>query len=439
MSHVIHRLHALAGVASLLIAGSLAACDPPKLPPRVTTQAPEPEQPDKLAPQTLEERAQLLAQRLVIVDGHIDLPYRLEKGRNQAGEISEDVTQRTEEGDFDWVRAKAGGLDAPFMSIYVPAHHQTDGGAKALADKLIDSVEAIASAAPDKFVVAKRVADVTSAFIHRKVALPLGIENGAALEGKLENVKHFHGRGVRYITLTHSKDNDICDSSYDDSRTHGGLSAFGKEVVAEMNRLGIMIDVSHISDDAFWQVMEETKVPVIASHSSCRHFTPGFERNMSDEMIERLASVGGVIMINYGSTFLTAEARAWSDEFKKARTAFSAERKVEGWDHPEMKAFIEQYKTEHPLPRASVTDVADHIQHVIELVGVDHVGLGSDFDGVGDSLPSGLEDASKLPNLLAELLRRGVSEKDIAKICGINVLRVWAKVEKHAEKALSAH
>jgi membrane dipeptidase len=245
---------------------------------------------------------------------------------------------------------------------------------------------------------------------------------------------------VRYITLTHSEDNDICDSSYADTRTHGGLSPLGEKVVAEMNAVGIMVDVSHISDAAFWDVMEVTKTPVIASHSSCRHFTPGFERNMSDDMIQRLAAGGGVIMINFGSTFLTLAARKWSDELRAARKSFMAEQGLVDRAEPRVQAWEAAYQLEHPLPRATVKDVADHILHAVALTSADHVGLGSDFDGVGESLPTDLEDASQLPNLIAELLRRGMSETDIAKICALNVLRVWSAVERHAdENAASSH
>ncbi len=415
--------------------GAVAACEPPKAPAPVTTEssaslsAPR----EKLSPPTLEQRARELAERFIIVDGHVDLPYRLELGRNAAGALSEDVTNRTVKGDFDWVRARSGGLDAPFMSIYVPSSYQKTGGAKAFADRLIDLVESLAASAPEKFVVARSVADVHKAFTDKKVALPLGIENGAALEGSLENLRHFAARGVRYITLTHAEDNDICDSSYAETHTHAGLSAFGREVVAEMNRLGVMVDVSHISDDAFWQVMDVTKAPVIASHSSCRHFTPGFERNMSDAMITRLAAQDGVIMINYGSTFLSKEARDWSNTVEPLRKAYMAEQGITEWHDPKLRAWLDAYRAANPFPHARIEDVADHILHVIARVGVDHVGLGSDFDGVGDTLPVGLGDPSGLPALLAELLRRGVSEPDVAKIVGLNALRVWAAVEAHAQ------
>ena len=379
--------------------------------------------------------AQRLAQETIILDGHVDVPYRLESTRNEKGEITEDISAATPEGDFDFPRAREGGLDAPFMSIYVPAKYEGKG-AKAFADKLIDMVETIAKKSPDKFVVAHSPQDVQAAFAAKKVALPMGMENGAPLEGDLANVAHFHGRGIRYITLTHSKDNHISDSSFDEAHTHKGLSAFGKEVVAEMNRVGIMIDVSHISDDAFWQVMALSKVPVIASHSSCRHFTPGFERNMSDDMIKTLAKNGGVIQINFGSMFI-------DDDIRKERSAGYEELgkilEAKGLDfgEPEAKAIVDEYRKAHPTDYATIEQVADHIDHVVQLVGADHVGFGSDFDGVGDSLPTGLKDVSDYPNLIRVLLERGYSDEDIAKIAGANVLRVWQAVEDHAGKSAS--
>jgi membrane dipeptidase len=264
-----------------------------------------------------------------------------------------------------------------------------------------------------------------------KLSLPMGMENGAPLEGSLRNVAYFHGRGIRYITLAHSKDNHISDSSYDARHTHGGLSGFGEQVVAEMNRVGIIIDVSHLSDEAFDDVLRLSKVPVIASHSSCRHFTPGWERNMSDDMIRRLGAAGGVIQINFGSSFLSGEIEKARDAHVKARDAHVKALKLPRGSEAEAEA-IAEYEREHPAPRATVEHVADHIEHVIALVGVDHVGFGSDFDGVGDSLPEGLRDVSQYPNLLRVLLERGHDREAIEKIAGGNVLRVWQAVEDHA-------
>ena len=303
------------------------------------------------------------------------------------------------------------------MSIYVAAAHQKTGDAKAVADRLIDRVEAMVGRAPAGFALAATPDEVEAAARAGRVALPLGIENGAAIGDDLANLRHFLDRGVRYITLTHGEDNAICDSSYTDAdqRTWHGLSPFGRQVVAEMNRLGILVDLSHVSDAAFDQAIEIVAAPPIASHSSCRHFTPGFERNLDDERIRRLAAKGGVVQINFGSGFLTAAAHRASEEEWAASGAFQKEHALADGS-PELEAFHQRWRAAHPLPYATVADVADHIEHVIALAGVDHVGLGSDFDGVGDSLPVGLKSVADYPNLIAELLARGHSEAEIAKI-----------------------
>ncbi len=387
-------------------------------------------------PEALTERSRALARRVIIADGHIDVPYRLTEKLKPDGEPSEDVSQRTTEGDFDHPRAVEGGLDVAFMSIYVPAALQDKpGAARAHADAQIDLVEKLARGAPGKFALAHSVEEALRNFAEGKVSFALGIENGAAVEDSLENVAHFRRRGVRYITLTHSKDNQLCDASYNmEKRRWNGLSPFGRQVVAEMNRQGIMVDVAHLSDDSIRQVLEVSQAPVIASHSSCRHFTPGFERNLSDELIRALAAKGGVVMINFGSSFLTREAYAHGDTLRKAVEAFAAERGITDPEHPELKAFLEHYKREHPFPFAKVEDVADHIDHVVKLVGIEHVGLGSDFDGVGDSLPVGLKDVSQYPNLFRVLLERGYSEADIEKVASGNLFRVWRQVEAHATR-----
>ncbi len=369
----------------------------------------------------LREKANRLAHEYIMTDGHVDIPYRLHNRW-------EDISQRTARGDFDYVRAKAGGLDAPFMSIYVPSEKENNG-AKMLADSLIDMVYKLAKDSPDKFAVALSVADVRAQFARGLISLPMGMENGSPIEGNLENIRYFHKRGIRYITLTHGKDNHISDSSYDTTRTWKGLSEFGKSVVREMNRVGIMVDVSHISDDAFYQVMRISAAPVIASHSSCRSFTPGFERNMSDDMIKLLAEKGGIININYGSSFLSGEYQKKETEARDEIMAYLRENKLRFSD-PKAQAYIEESQKKHGLKNVDITLVADHIDHVVKIAGIDHVGFGSDFDGVGPSLPIGLEDASKMPNLIYELLKRGYSDAAIQKICGENMLRVWSRVEQ---------
>ncbi|MDX1507531.1 MAG: dipeptidase, partial [Woeseiaceae bacterium] len=344
----------------------------------------------------------------------------------------QDVSAATDSGDFDYPRAVAGGLNAPFMSIYTEAELEAEGRSREVANQLIDLVEKIVASAPDKFAIARSTADVREHFRQGLISLPLGMENGSPIEGDLANLRHFHERGIRYVTLAHSLSNHVSDSSYDRNRPHGGLSDFGREVVAEMNRLGIMVDISHVSDEAFRDVMEITRVPVIASHSSARHFTPGFERNMSDDMIRQLAAGGGVIMINFGSGFLTAEANAYSmqrwvesDAWKAANPDIDEETADE--------RFNAIYAERHgPYPYADIGVVLDHIDHVVNIAGIDAVGIGSDYDGVGDSLPTGLKDVSTYPNLVRGLLERGYSEADIKKILGENLLRVWSAVETYA-------
>ncbi len=414
---------ALAALA-VLAAGLVSGCQGSAPEPAAESPAPAPA--SAAAVETVAETAARLAQELLIVDTHVDVPYRLV-------EHWEDISVRTEKGDFDFPRAREGGLNAPFMSIYVPASFQETGGAKEKADELIAMVEKFTTDWPDKFALARTPADLEEHFAAGKISLPMGMENGAPIEDDLANVGYFFDRGIRYVTLSHGKNNQICDSSYEpaDNRKWQGLSPFGREVVAEMNRVGMMIDVSHVSDAAFDQVVEVTKAPVIASHSSCRKFTPGFERNLDDERIRRLGENGGVIQINFGSAFLTEAANGHSKvQWAAFGEYLKANQLAPGSE--EAQAFMKSYQEEHPLPYAEMADVVAHIGHVVELAGVDHVGLGSDFDGVGDSLPAGLKDVSGFPNLIAALLEKGYSEEDVEKICGGNLIRVWSEVERVA-------
>jgi len=379
------------------------------------------------APEGGEARApaDALARRILVLDTHIDVPYRLTENSMQ------DVGTRTEGGDFDHPRAVEGGLNVAFMSIYTPASYQTSGGARAFADDLIDLVERIVAEHPDRFSLVTEPEQADLARLDGRVGLALGMENGAPIEGDLANLAHFRDRGIRYITLTHSENNRICDSSYADEPRWRGLSPFGREVVAEMNLLGIMIDVSHVTDATFDQVLELSRAPVIASHSSCRHFTPGWERNMSDEMIRRLGEAGGVVQINFGSGFLIHEAREQSSAYWAAHGRFRDEHDLDEQD-PELEEFGRRYWSENERVYADVTDVVTHIDRVVELAGIDHVGLGSDFDGVGDSLPTGLKDVSYYPNLITKLLERGYSGGEIEKICAGNLLRVWVETKRIA-------
>ncbi len=374
-------------------------------------------------PINLAEKAEKLSHEYIIVDGHVDLPYRLRSKM-------EDVTVQTPGGHFDYVRAKKGGLDAPFMSIYIPAEKEMNG-AMDLAMELIASVENLCQDHPDKFALATNPAEIQNNFAKGLISFPMGLENGAPVEGKLENLDILYNKGIRYITLCHSKDNHISDSSYDQRYTHGGLSPFGYEVIKRMNQLGIMVDVSHVSDSAFYQATRASKAPVIASHSSCRHFTPGFERNVSDDMIKLIGENNGVIMINFGSSFITSRGtNAIKSVMDKVDRGEAKE------SDPEIQAALDSIKSQ-PSMMGNIPMVADHIDRVVEIAGIDHVGFGSDFDGVSN-LPIGLGDASKLPDLIEELLKRGYSDEDIAKICYKNIFRVWNEVIALAEKRSAA-
>lgn len=372
------------------------------------------------------EKAIKLAKENILIDTHIDVPYRIYHEWD-------DVSVATKGGDFDYPRAVKGGLNAPFMSIYIPANLEFEGKGKSyqLANQLVDSMEALVQRAPNKFALATNSKDVVEHFNKGLISIAMGMENGSPIEGELANLNHFFERGVRYITLAHSQSNHISDSSYDIRRKWKGLSPFGKELVVAMNNIGMLIDVSHISDDAFYQVMELSKVPVIASHSSLRKYTPGFERNMDDKMLLALKENGGVIQINFGSSFVISAAGAWGDAMRKAKQ--EATDKL-GKDNDEVRDFRASYLKKNPYPFATLDQVLDHIDHVVKLIGIDHVGIGSDYDGVGDSLPIGLKDVASYPNLVQGLIDRGYSDVDIKKILGGNTLRVWQQAEAYAKQ-----
>ena len=347
-----------------------------------------------------EQSPEDIAQGSLIIDTHIDTPYKIKSQLDDTGAF-EDIASNTSY-DFDYPRAFSGGLNVPFFSIYLPADTENDGTSFDLANELIDLMNSIIEANSDKFFLIDTSTYLGNLPGQNLVGIAYGMENGAALAGDLKNVSYFYEKGIRYITLTHAKSNHISDSSYDDNKQWGGLSDFGKALIPEMNRVGVIVDVSHVSDSAFFQAIDISKTPVIASHSSLRYFTPGWERNVSDSMMEALAQKGGVLQINFGTAFLT-----------------NINDKSKVYDP---STYI----------HAQVSDVVDHIDRVVELVGIDHVGIGSDYDGVGDTLPNGLKDVSTYPNLIAELQKRGYSTNDIQKILGGNFARVWREVEEYA-------
>lgn len=372
---------------------------------------------------TIWKKAEQLCKNYILVDTHIDLPDWL---------YDEwfDVTQLSK-GEIDYPRSIKGGLDIAFMSIYTSPSLEGTGKSKVKADSMISLVHKMVKTWPDKFYFVRSTSDIDKNINQGKILLTMGMENGSPIENNLKNLSEFYDKGVRYITLAHYKWNHICDSANDTIRKWNGLSPFGEEVVKEMNRLGMMVDISHISDSTFFDVIKLSKAPLIASHSCCRFFTPGYERNMSDEMIKALAKNGGVIQIAFASFFLR-------DDIYKQYTI--GEETIKDYlkfnninsDTDSAWQYEANYWKENPLPVVTVKDVADHIDHVKNLVGIDYVGLGSDFNGTGGLLPVDLNDVSKYPNFVYELLIRGYSDEEIEKILGGNLLRVWKQVEEVA-------
>lgn len=369
------------------------------------------------------------AQRALIVDTHIDAPSELLAGWHDLGE-------RTPTREFDYPRALEGGLDVAFMSIYTSPEEDRIGTARQVADMQIDAVEAMVGRHPDKFALLTSPGDVERLRVGNRVLLALGMENGAPLGDDLGQLARLHARGVRYITLAHSASNRISDSSYDRNRQWQGLSPFGRKVVAEMNRLGMMVDVSHLSDAAAMQAIELSGVPVIASHSGMRHFTPGFERNLSDELAKAIAAKGGVVQVTFGIGFVNRKAADDMQAYFIADAALderNAAARTAGTPIEDKAAFDKEWLRTHPTPATGIDAVLDQIEYAVKLVGVDHVGLGSDFDGVSGKLPEGLRTVADYPNLVAGLQARGYKDDDLKKILGGNLLRVWAAVEAGSE------
>ena len=356
-------------------------------------------------------------ERVLIADANILTSYRLTLDEA-------DVTVESDIGQFDVPRAKRGGLGLAFMGMLIPSRHEETGDAFDVANQRIDEMLRIVDASDDLQLVRSRD-DAVRVFDEGDVGIALAIENGIAVHDSMSNLHELYGRGVRMITIVHSRPNQIGNSSFSNERPWDGLSPFGRDLVEAMNAAGMIIDVAHIADDAFDDVIELSKAPVIASHTSCRRFTPGWERNLDDERIERLARNGGVIHITFGGSFLTSEIQ---------------EREQPVWDHIEGQGISinsvrghqlsHEYREQHGIGYASISDVVDHIDHAVSLVGVDHVGLGSGFDGSGDCMPTGLRDVSDYGALVDALKERGYTEHEIEKIASGNLLRVWAEVER---------
>lgn len=361
--------------------------------------------------------------RAIIVDGHCDTPYRIFRRHIH-------LDEHDTEAQADLRTLRESGITASFFASYVPPVY-AGRGALAFAHKLIDVIEAEVARSPQELTLCRDAAGIRAAKAAGRIAIMIGVEGGHAIEDSLDKLRELYGRGARYMTLTHVNTNNWCDSSGDVKR-HGGLTDFGRDVVRTMNDIGMIVDISHVSDDAFYQTVETTRVPIVATHSSCRALCR-HPRNMTDDMLRTLAKNGGVCMINFFSAFLNDDvAQVILHAQKRVKTPVIGEGGTEEIpsDAIEWDEYLKWFQT-LGCPTAKFDDVVDHIVHAAEVAGVEHVGIGSDFDGV-PALPEGLQTAATLPLVTARLLDRGVSEADVEKILGGNFVRVFDAVERGA-------
>ena len=372
-----------------------------------------------------EQRARALLRRVPLVDGHNDLPWAM---REQAGYDLDriDVGKRVTTTHTDLVRMAAGGVGAQFWSVYVPSTLQGDGAVTATLEQ-IDFVHRLVARFPDRLTLAATADGVERAFAAGRVASLLGAEGGHSIAGSMGTLRALFALGVRYLTLTHNSNVPWADSATDQPRL-GGLSAFGRAVVGEMNRLGMLVDLSHVSADTMRGALDASEAPVIFSHSSCRGLVD-HPRNVPDDVLCRLPANGGVCMVTFVPAFVSADCCAYD-------AAVSGQMRRLGLDPRDWQQRMqatEEWSREHPRPVATLAQVADHVDHARAVAGIDHVGLGGDYDGC-DALPVGLEDVSCYPGLVAELLDRGWSEEDCTKLVGGNVLRVLRTAERVAAR-----
>jgi membrane dipeptidase len=389
----------------------------------------------------LRRKAERLHREAIVIDTHNDfpeqaMPINFDLGMNG---VNADGTLKTH---TDLARLKAGGLDGVFFAVYVGKEYVNKkpaegGGAARRALDVIDFVTRQVRMYPDAIEMAYTADDIRRIAKRGKVAALMGIEGGHAIENSLGALRIFHQLGVRYMTLTHTNTNDWADSEGDLSnpnvKHHGGLTDFGREVVREMNRLGMMVDISHVADETFFDVIETTRAPVIASHSSARARAP-HTRNVTDDMLRAMAKNGGVVMVNFYDGFIdprkvetTLAARAKSDELNRQYPN----------DPERVQEEMKKWRASQPAAgKTPLSVLMDHIEHVIKVAGINHVGLGADLDGIPlTGVPEGFEDASKYPVITYELLKRGYSEADVKKVLGENLLRVMAEVERVAKAA----
>ena len=370
--------------------------------------------------------------RVLTVDTHADTPLRMiEPGFDMAERHDPNETG----SKVDYPRMKEGDLDAIFFAAFVAQDIRDDDGhsrAKALCLQMIDSIQASTDRNSDIVGLALNPQDAYDLEDQGKRAIYIGIENGYPIGNDIKNVELYYNKGVRYITLVHSSNNDIADSATDSNGPeHGGLSAFGEEVVKEMNRLGIMVDVSHGNDSLFYDTVKLSKAPIIASHSNARSVTD-HQRNMTDDMLKLMAENGGVVQLTMLADYLrTAPPNVERDSAMTAlRTSMKPISEMSDEERAELRKSFREINEKYPAPPATVVHVVDHIDHIVKVAGIDHVGIGCDFDGGGGI--EGVFDASEVMNITIELVKRGYSEEEIEKIWGGNLIRVFKEVQKVA-------
>ena len=363
-----------------------------------------------------------------LIDGHNDLPWSIREDKTAPRDVDAYDLRKKTPNQTDLARIRAGHLGGQFWSVYIPGEIKDSGFARVQLEQ-IDIAKRMIAKYPEAFVPAYTAADVRAAFGRKRVGSLLGMEGGHAIENSLGALRAYYDLGVRYMTLTHNVTLDWADAA-NDVPTHGGLTAFGKEVVREMNRLGMLVDLSHVSPGVMSNALDVAEAPVMFSHSSARAITD-HPRNVPDSILARLPKNGGVVMVNFYPGFVSPEVRAHDLERARVtadlRRRFAADtvaglRELRAWD------------AAHPAPRATLAQVADHIEHIRKVAGVDHVGIGSDFDGVDGDLPVGLEDLSNYPDLFAELIVRGWSDADLKKLAGENILRALETAEQVARR-----
>jgi membrane dipeptidase len=383
------------------------------------------------ASDTFLQRALELLGSSPLIDGHNDLAIALRVRVGGIGVSSVDLREPVEGLDTDIPRLRAGRVGGQFWSVWVPADLPEEK-ALPMALEQLDIAEGFARRYPDVFSPATTANEVEAAFASGRIASLMGLEGGAMIASSLPILRTFFARGIRYMTLTHWKTTRWADAATDDPG-HGGLTAFGREVVREMNRLGMLVDLSHVAPSTMAAALDVAEAPVLFSHSGA--FTVNAHpRNVPDDILERVRSNGGVVMAVFLSNFVSDEVRRHMQPGQDAVEAY--EREHPDASREEIRELRHRWISENPPPSATVAEVADHIDHIVEVAGLEHAGIGSDFDG-GDLLPSGLEDVSMFPNLIAELLRRGYADEDVRAIAGRNVLRVLRGAEEAARRLQS--